>query len=181
MRTASTEATRGPRPVDPEQRQPVGGRQQAANRLDVLRARRIELDGLLVRERDALRAGRVWIDGFSSSTAATYLTLFLIVSRFLPAALRCVTSSFTSSTVSSSTRRWPSSGVTRASATRCRTRVPSLTSTREARQRSQASASVRARVSVSSEARLGTRRAACSPLTHCFRATASLFVLKLPA
>ena len=67
-------------------------------------------------------------------------------------------------------RRSPSTETTRPSATRCRTRVPSATSTRAARHCSQASASVGAEAARPRGACVsGTRMAASSPATHARR------------
>jgi hypothetical protein len=65
-------------------------------------------------------------------------------------------------------------------ATRWKTRVPSLTSTRDDFQRSTASASVGSRSGSWRSFRSGTRSAASSPTIHDFRICASRFVLKLP-
>ncbi len=77
-----------------------------------------------------------------SSTCARTLRLLRIVSRLRPAACRAATSPATSAGVLSSMWREPSSGRTRLSWTRWPTAVPSVTSSRETRQRSANWASV---------------------------------------
>jgi hypothetical protein len=133
-----------------------------------------------VRQPNPLRAG--WILGESLLVEDRSEVLDALFDRFaLPAgAGELRTIALTSSMPMSSTARDPSSGTTRPSATRWSTRVPSLTSTRDSRHRSQASASVGFRVIVSSKPRSGTRRAASSPLIHRFRSSASRFVLNEP-
>jgi hypothetical protein len=75
-----------PRPIGPEQRQAMLGRQEPVHGFDLLGARRLGLFPLFTRKLDGGIAGRVGLTRSWSSTIATAVLVLRIGSRDFPAA-----------------------------------------------------------------------------------------------